>query len=84
MQAAQQTTAPIMIAATGPSAALRPISSISTTAANRIVQMVMPETGLFEEPTRPAMYAETEQNRKPATIMMIVIGRLTARLPTMF
>ena len=35
----------------------------STTAANRMVAMVMPETGLFDEPTRPAMYAETEQNR---------------------
>ena len=34
----------------------------------------MPETGLFDEPTRPAMYADTELNRKPATIMMIVIG----------
>ena len=55
MQAAQQTTAPIMIAATGPRAAVRPISSISITEANRIVQIVMPETGLFDEPTRPAM-----------------------------
>mgnify|MGYP002152038310 CR=1 FL=1 len=40
---------------TGPTVLLRPISSISTTAANRIVAMVMPETGLFELPTRPAM-----------------------------
>ena len=48
------------------------------------MQIVIPETGLFEDPTRPAMYADTEQNRKPATIMMIVIGRLTLRLPTMF
>src|SRR5512145_1946984 len=83
MQAAQHTTAPIMIAATGPSAAPLPISSISTSEANRMVQMVMPETGLFDEPTRPAMYADTDTNRNPATIMMIVIGRLTATLPTM-
>ena len=55
MQAAQHTTAPIMIAATGPSAAPLPISSRSSSDANRIVQIVMPETGLFEEPTRPAM-----------------------------
>ncbi len=39
-----------------------------------MVPMVMPDTGLLDEPTRPAMYADTELNRKPATIMMIVIG----------
>ena len=42
----------------------------------------MPETGLFDEPTRPAMYADTEQNRKPATIMTIVIGIETTTLFT--
>jgi hypothetical protein len=31
-----------MIAATGPSGALRPISSISASEANRMVEMVMP------------------------------------------
>ena len=55
MQAAQQTTAPIMIAATGPSTSLRPINISSTSAENRIVPIVMPDTGLFEVPTRPAM-----------------------------
>ncbi len=81
--AAQQTTAPIMIAAIGPSgAAAARAAAISTSDANRIVAIVMPDTGLFDEPTRPAMYADTEQNRKPATIMMIVIGTLTAKLPT--
>ena len=76
MQAAQQTTEPIMIAATGPSGAPCPISSSSNSDANRIVQMVMPETGLFDEPTRPAMYADTDVNTKPATIMITVISRL--------
>jgi hypothetical protein len=55
MHAAQQTTAPIMIAATGPSGVAAPISTSSTSDANRIVQIVMPETGLFDEPTSPAM-----------------------------
>ena len=83
IEAAQQTTAPIMMVATGPAAAFRPSSSVRISAANRIVQMVMPDTGLFDEPTRPAMYAETEQNTKPARIMMIVIATATPRLPTM-
>src|SRR5690606_27231362 len=82
MQAAQQTTAPIMIAATGPIVASAPISTTSTPAENRIVAMVIPDTGLFEEPTRPAMYADTDTNRKPATIMMMVIGILTSHWPT--
>ena len=30
----------------------------------------MPDTGLLEDPTRPAMYADTEQNRNPATTMI--------------
>ena len=42
----------------------------------------MPETGLFDEPTRPAMYADTDENRKPATIIMIVIGIETTKLFT--
>ena len=40
--------------------------------------MVMPDTGLLDEPTRPAMYADTEQNRKPATIMMTDIAQADA------
>ena len=69
-----------MIAATGPSFEPLPSSTISISDANRIVAIVMPETGLFDEPTRPAMYADTEQNRKPATIITIVIGIETATL----
>src|ERR1700741_1628514 len=84
MQAAQQTTAPIMIAAAGPVAEFGPSNTSNTTAENRIVPIVIPDTGLLDVPTRPAMYAETEQNRKPATIMMIVIGTLTPYEPTMF
>ena len=52
--AAQHTTAPIMIAATGPIFESAPSSSISTTEANRIVAIVMPETGSFDYPTSPA------------------------------
>ena len=63
-----------MIAATGPIAESLPRKPSSTSEANRIVAIVMPDTGLFDEPTRPAMYADTEQNRNPATIMMTVIG----------
>src|SRR5690606_1578342 len=77
MHAAQHTTAPSMMLATGPIAALV-FSASSTNAANRIVAIVIPETGLLEEPTRPAMYAETEQNKKPAMIMMIVMGIVIA------
>src|SRR5690606_41642446 len=87
--AAQHTTAPIMIAATAPSGApptwfwpSAPSRISSTTEANRMVAMVMPDTGLLDEPTRPARYADTETNRKPATIMMMVIGMLTIHWST--
>src|SRR3546814_6731003 len=79
----QHTTAPIMIAAIAPIGESRPSNSTSTSEANRIVAMVMPETGLLDEPTSPARYADTETNRKPATIMMIVIGMLTIHWSTM-
>src|SRR5687767_6779742 len=72
-----------MMVATGPDSAVRPMSIVSTSAAKRIVQMVMPDTGLLDEPTRPAMYADTEQKMNPATIMMIVIADATPRLSTM-
>src|SRR3546814_15526055 len=74
--AGQYTTAPIMIAATAPIGESRPSNSTRTSEANRIVAMVMPETGWLDEPTSPDRYADTETNRKPATIMMIVIGML--------
>ena len=45
--------------------------------------MVMPDTGLLDEPTRPAMYADTEQNRNPATTMITDIAAPTPTLPTM-
>src|SRR3546814_5832240 len=54
-----------------------------TTLFRSIVAMVMRETGLLDEPTSPARYADTETNRKPATIMMIVIGMLTIHWSTM-
>ena len=71
-----------MMAATGPNLASLTHQHVSTSDAKRIVPIVMPETGLFDEPTRPAMYADTELNRKPATIMMIVIGNETPKFCT--
>lgn len=52
-----------MIAATAPNGAapmptgtspLLPSSNTSTAEANRMVEMVMPDTGLLDEPIRPA------------------------------
>ena len=60
----------------------RPSNTARTSAANRMVAIVRPDTGLLDEPTRPAMYAETDTNRNPAVIMMIVIGMLTVHWPT--
>src|SRR5947207_2688935 len=50
----------------------------SRLADTRIVEIVMPETGLFDEPTRPAMYEATAENRKPATITTIDMTAETA------
>src|SRR5690349_16292120 len=80
-QAAQHTTAPIMTAATGPIVDSLPRNASNTNAANRIVAIVMPETGLLDEPTRPAMYADTEQKRNPATTMITDIAAPTPTLP---
>ena len=44
-----------MIAATAPIGESRPSSNTRIKAANRIVDIVIPETGLFDDPTRPAM-----------------------------
>ena len=55
MVAAQHTTAPIMMAATAPIGELRPSNAASTKAANKMVAMVRPDTGLLDEPTSPAM-----------------------------
>src|SRR3546814_2274181 len=59
--AAQHTTAPIMIAATAPIGESRPSNSTSTSEANRIVAMVMPETGLLDEPTSPRSEEHTSE-----------------------
>ena len=39
-----------------------------------MVAMVTPDTGLFEDPTSPAMYAATAENRKP----VVAISRVMA------
>ena len=41
--------------ATAPMVDLLPTIHMSTREANRMVQIVMPETGLFDDPTSPAM-----------------------------
>jgi hypothetical protein len=43
-----------------------------------MVEIVIPETGLFDEPTRPAMYDATAENKKPA---MIITTAITALMP---
>ena len=53
--AALHTTAPMNTTATAPIADLPPTIHMSTSEANKMVQIVMPDTGLFDEPTRPAM-----------------------------
>ncbi len=53
--AAQQTTAPTMIAAAGPLFAPGPMSASNSNDVSRIVAIVIPDTGLFDEPTSPAM-----------------------------
>src|SRR6185503_10192268 len=75
--AAQHTTPPIKIAAIGPAGDFMPRPS-SRSAETRIVETVMPETGLFDEPTRPAMYDATALNKKPATI---ITTDITALIP---
>ena len=74
MAAAQQITAPIRIAATGPVSAW-PSRKSSNSAENRMVAMVIPDTGLFEDPTRPDMYAATAENRNPATTITRVMAK---------
>src|SRR5215207_2927019 len=71
--AAQHTTPPIRIAAGGPASGPRPRRS-RRPAETRIVEIVMPEMGLFDEPTRPAMYDDTAENRKPATTISTAIA----------
>lgn len=53
--ALQQTTAPMRIAATGPAGLPWPSINSSRSDALRMVAMVTPLMGLFDEPTRPAM-----------------------------
>ena len=45
-----------------------------------MVEIVMPDTGLFEEPTSPAMYPLTEENTNPAITMMTAIRERNAEV----
>tara|TARA_B100001175_G_C19491198_1_gene632684 strand:+ start:1931 stop:2155 length:225 start_codon:yes stop_codon:yes gene_type:complete len=44
---------------------------------NRMVAMVTPEIGLFDDPTTPAIYAATAEKRKPNTIIITVNSAAT-------
>ena len=69
MAAAQQTTAPTIMAPAAPTS--EPVPSIANNSndENNIVAMVTPEIGLLDEPTTPAIYAATAENKKPNTII---------------
>src|SRR6202046_4114187 len=66
--AALHTTAPMNTTATAPIEDLPPTIHMSTSEANRMVQIVMPETGLFEDPTSPAIEPLTDEKRNTAHI----------------
>ena len=74
--AAQHTTAPTRMAVAAAVVACvastaKLICDPSTQRSNsdvlRIVAIVTPETGLFDDPTRPAIYPATEAKTNPAT-----------------
>src|SRR5438477_744991 len=75
--AAQHTTPPIRIAATGPAGLSRPRAR-SNNAETRMVEIVIPGTGLLEEPTSPAMCDATAENRNPAITTTTDITALTS------
>jgi hypothetical protein len=63
--AAQHTTAPIRMAAAAPSddSVLKNVTINNEL--NKIVAIVTPDIGLFDDPTTPAIYAATAENRNP-------------------
>ena len=60
-----------MIAAAAPSAVPVPRMPASKREANSIVAIVTPDIGLFEDPTTPAIYAATAENKNPNINMII-------------
>jgi hypothetical protein len=81
--AAQHTTDPIDMAKVGPNIGA---SCLSRPSSNNdevsIVAKVIPDMGLFDEPTTPDMYAPTAENRNPKITIKIVIGRATSTIPS--
>ena len=71
MAAAQHTTAPTIIALAAPTPEPVPNKANKNNEVNKIVAIVTPETGLFDDPTTPAIYAATAEKRKPKTIITI-------------
>ena len=76
--AAQQTTAPINIAAAAPFEESISKKLIIRSELNKIVAIVTPEIGLLDYPTTPAIYAATAENRKPK--ISITNDKITAEL----
>ncbi len=64
IDAAQHTTAPINIAAAAPLTEPVPNKASNKSEENKIVAIVTPEIGLLDEPTTPAMYDATAENKK--------------------
>src|SRR5689334_19623417 len=62
--AAQHTTPPISTAAVGPALGPAPSPSRMSAVVSTVV-IVIPETGLLDDPTSPAMYEATAENRNP-------------------
>ena len=73
IDAAQHTTAPINIAAAAPLTEPAPNKVSSKSEENKIVAIVTPDIGLFDEPTTPAIYDATAENKKPKIIITIDI-----------
>ena len=78
MAAAQQTTAPINMAAAGPFSESEPKMTTSIKEAVKIVAIVTPDIGLLELPTRPAIYPATAENKNPAMTINMAIKPVTA------
>ena len=72
--AAQHTTAPTKMAAAAPDSL--PNKARINKEVNRIVAIVTPDIGLLDEPTTPAIYAATAENKNPK--IHIVNDKITA------
>src|SRR5277367_4550533 len=72
-----QTTPPMVMASAPKAGAVQPLTRKMAEVAMRVA-MVMPETGLAEEPMRPTMRELTVTKRKPKTTTSRAAARLAA------